>query len=81
MPTLRDHVASQDQMVVLVVEVDLLQQMLQLLPAPMNIADKDESPLLLRQVLLVHVADLDHAPKVGAHVAPIAHSWCGVHGL
>jgi hypothetical protein len=66
-------------MVVLMAEVDLPEQMLQLLSAAMHVANEDESALLLRQVLLVHIANLDHALEVRAHVAAVAHLRRVVH--
>ena len=75
------HVAGHDEVVVLVVEVDLLEEMLQFLSAAMDIADEDESAVLLRQMLLVHVADLDHALELWPDIAAVAHRWCVVHEM
>jgi hypothetical protein len=75
------HIASQHEVVVLMVEVDLLEKMLQFLPAAMDIANEDKSAMLLRQVLLIHVADLYHAFEFRSHIAAVNHSWYVVHGV
>jgi hypothetical protein len=77
--TLGDHVAGQDEVVVLVPEVHLGQQVLQLVAAAVHVADEDEALPLLREMLLVHVLDLDHVLEVGAHVAAVAHGRRLVH--
>jgi hypothetical protein len=77
--TLCDHIACQDQMVVLVGEMNLFQQMLQLFFTAVYIANKDQSIPPLREMLLVHVLDLDHVLEVWAHIAPITHGRCLIH--
>jgi hypothetical protein len=66
-------------MVVLVPEADLVQQVLELFPAAVHVANKDQALPLVGEVLLVHVLDLDHVLEVGAHVAAVAHERGLVH--
>jgi hypothetical protein len=52
---------------------------LQLFLAAVHVAHKDQALPLLREMLLVHVLDLDHALEVGAHIAAVAHERGLVH--
>ena len=77
--TFRHHVARQDEMIVLVLEIDLFEQMLQLLPAAVHIAHEYQSLPLARQMLHVQVANLYHVLEVVARIAAVRHQRRLVH--
>lgn len=47
----------------------------------MDIADEHEPAVLLRQMLLVHIADLDHALELWPHTAAVAHRRRAIHEM
>jgi len=65
--------------VVFVGKVDLLEEVLEFVFAAVDVADEDEALVVRGEVLLVHVANLDHALECWAHVVAVAHRRCIVH--
>ena len=66
-------------MVAFVVKFDFLQQLLQLLPAAMYIANYHQPLVLHRQMLLVQRLDLNHVLELWPHVCPKSRLWRVVH--